>query len=103
LPPSFIDEARRNGADGVFLTGCRGGDCLHRFGNTWTEGRLDESREPHLRHWVPRQRLDYFWASSGDLELLRSELKHFRHTLSEPLQDNPAPGTVKKRVDIGHG
>jgi quinol-cytochrome oxidoreductase complex cytochrome b subunit/coenzyme F420-reducing hydrogenase delta subunit len=103
LPPSFIDYAMRNGADGVFLTGCRGGDCLHRFGNTWTEGRLDESREPHLRHWVPRQRLNYFWASSGDLDSLRCELKHFRHALYEHKQDNPAAASLEKGIDIGHG
>lgn len=87
LPPSFIDYAMRHGADGVFLTGCRSGDCLHRFGNTWTEQRLNESRDPYLRHWVPRQRLHYFWASPTDSGLLSNELVKFRHSLSEQSQE----------------
>ncbi len=87
LPPSFIDYAMRRGADGVFLTGCQSGDCLHRFGNTWTEGRLAENREPYLRHWVPRQRLHHFWAASIDSKSLTSELERFRHDLSEQAQD----------------
>lgn len=89
LPPSFIDYAMRHGADGVFLTGCRSGDCLHRFGNTWTEGRLTENRDPYLRHGVPRQRLHYFWAASVDSGALVSELARFRSTLSEQPRDNP--------------
>ena len=85
LPPSFIDYAMRHGADGVFLTGCRGGDCLHRFGNTWVEGRLDESREPYLRHWVPRQRLRFSWAASIDSTSLSRDLARFRHDLTQPV------------------
>jgi quinol-cytochrome oxidoreductase complex cytochrome b subunit/coenzyme F420-reducing hydrogenase delta subunit len=92
LPPSFIDYAMRHGADGVFLTGCQSGDCLHRFGNTWTEGRLTENREPYLRHWVPRQRLHYFWAASVDSRAVVSELARFRRTLSEQPQESPVPG-----------
>ena len=81
LPPSFIDYVMRHGANGVFLTGCRSGDCYHRFGNAWTEDRLNENREPFLRHWVPRKRLHYFWAASSDSELLTSALAEFQENL----------------------
>jgi len=101
LPPSFIDYAMRHGADGVFLTGCRSGDCLHRFGNTWTEGRLNESRDPHLRHWVPRQRLHYFWASSIDSKSLTKELAEFRHKLSEQAH-RAIPSESQNRNDADH-
>lgn len=92
LPPSFIDYAMHHGADGVFLTGCQSGGCLHRFGSTWTEGRLTENREPYLRRWVPRQRLHHFWAASVDSRAVVSELARFRRTLSEQPQESPAPG-----------
>ena len=97
LPPSFIDYAMRHGADGVFLTGCRSGDCLHRFGNTWTEERLNESRDPYLRHWVPRQRLHHFWAASIDSKSLISELAGFRHKLAEQAQ-----GTIVLKDQSGN-
>jgi len=83
LPPSFIDFALRNGAAGVFVTGCRAGDCRHRFGNTWTEGRLSEGREPHLRRVVPRNRLRIFWAAQSDFPKLESELELFRQRLAD--------------------
>jgi coenzyme F420-reducing hydrogenase delta subunit/ferredoxin len=84
LPPSFIDYALRHGADGVFLTGCRAGDCHHRFGNTWTEGRVAEEREPYLRRWVPRDRLRYFWAAPADFPELKRELELFCQSLDSP-------------------
>jgi quinol-cytochrome oxidoreductase complex cytochrome b subunit/coenzyme F420-reducing hydrogenase delta subunit len=90
LPPSFIDYAMPHGADGVFLTGCQSGGCLHRFGSAWTEGRLTENREPYLRRWVPRQRLHYSWAASVDSGTVVSELARFRKTLSKQSQENPA-------------
>jgi coenzyme F420-reducing hydrogenase delta subunit/ferredoxin len=98
LPPSFIDYAMRHGADGVFLTGCQSGGCLHRFGSTWTEGRLTENREPYLRRWVPRQRLHYFWAASVDSRALVSELARFRRTLSEQPQESPIPGPDEEKL-----
>jgi coenzyme F420-reducing hydrogenase delta subunit/ferredoxin len=98
LPPSFIDYAMRHGADGVFLTGCRSGDCFHRFGNTWTEGRLAENREPYLRHWVPRQRLHYCWAASVDSSSMASEFARFRRSLSEQLQDGTVLGPDRKKL-----
>lgn len=61
LPPAFVEYALRNGADGVFLSGCGTGDCRDRFGNTWTEQRLQRMREPFLRHLVPLERIQVFW------------------------------------------
>ena len=72
LPPSFLDYAlRRAGADGVLLTGCPPGDCFYRFGNHWTEQRMDGSREPHLRASVDRTRIRIHWAAGHETAALR--------------------------------
>ncbi|MFY9315658.1 MAG: hydrogenase iron-sulfur subunit, partial [Burkholderiales bacterium] len=62
LPPSFVEYALRNGADGVLVTGCPGGACDYRFGQRWLEERFAGAREPHLRANVPRERLRVAWA-----------------------------------------
>lgn len=78
LPPSFIDYALSRGvADGVFLTGCRDGECFHRLGMRWTEMRLAGERDPYLRARVPRERLATSWAAPTDRRRLESELAAF--------------------------
>lgn len=58
LPPSFIDYVlSRDLADGIFLAGCKGGECYSRFGLRWTEQRFAGQRDPHLRGRVPRERI----------------------------------------------
>jgi coenzyme F420-reducing hydrogenase delta subunit/ferredoxin len=83
LPPSFIEYALRgNTIDGVFLTGCREGDCLHRLGVEWIEQRLSAEREPHLRRRVQRERVGEYWAAASDLGKLEMEIKAFQLALS---------------------
>jgi len=86
LPPAFIEYALRRGrqgvgADGVLITGCRGGDCAYRFGNEWTEQRLAGAREPHLRAHVPRHRVQMAWANGGEEADLARALAAFRAEL----------------------
>ncbi len=82
LPPSLIDYALRDRkADGVLVTGCCEGDCLHRLGNTWMEQRLNGERPPQLRGRVERERVRVRWASSTDLTSLRREIGSFREDL----------------------
>lgn len=78
LPPSFIEYALRGGADGVVITGCCSGGCDFRFGNRWTEERLDHVREPHLRPRVPRERMRVVWADAVDAAALKTELHEFK-------------------------
>ena len=67
FPPSFIDMALSRGlADGVVITGCRSGNCAHRFGVSWTEARIEGTRDPYLRKRVPRERLLQYWAGPGE-------------------------------------
>ena len=96
LPPSLIDYALRHGADGVFVTGCRMGDCFHRLGNKWTQQRLNDERKPLLPRKVARDRVKFFMAVEADRKTLLRELDAFCHALSAPL-------TREKQVHVGEG
>lgn len=84
LSPSFIDFCLRQGAAGVFLTGCRMGDCYHRLGNLWTEQRLAEERKPELHRKVDRRRVGVCWAADSDQRKLERELLDFYNALPGP-------------------
>ena len=77
LPPSFVEYALREGADGVLVAGCRECDCAFRLGGTWTEQRLRGQREPHLRRTVSRRQLRVVWAGM-DRARIERELAQFR-------------------------
>jgi quinol-cytochrome oxidoreductase complex cytochrome b subunit/coenzyme F420-reducing hydrogenase delta subunit len=82
LPPSFVEYALRNGADGVVVSGCAEGDCEFRLGQSWTEERLAAKREPHLRRGnVDVTRLHVVTAGPGEPERLKAELAAFRARL----------------------
>ena len=67
LPPSFIDYALREGAEGVLVTGCLDGDCAYRLGNRWMDARLAGTREPHVRAAAPEDRAHIAWVGrNGD-------------------------------------
>ncbi|RME35170.1 MAG: hydrogenase iron-sulfur subunit [Gammaproteobacteria bacterium] len=84
LPPVFIDYViSRNLADGVFLTGCREGDCFYRLGIDWTEQRLARKRDPRLRSRVPLERIDRFWAGLAKGEELKRRIGDLQDRLRE--------------------
>jgi len=101
LPPSFIDFALKKGADGVFLTGCRMGDCYHRPGNTWVEQRLADERKPQLHRSVDRMRVAWFWAAVSDEKLLIRSIEEFRQKL--PARDNGATAVKADTADTVSG
>jgi len=82
LPPSFVEYALRQGADGVLVTGCGECDCAFRLGNNWTEQRLRAEREPHLRRTVRPNELRLIWAGKDGVSLQR-ELAEFRQELKQ--------------------
>jgi quinol-cytochrome oxidoreductase complex cytochrome b subunit/coenzyme F420-reducing hydrogenase delta subunit/NAD-dependent dihydropyrimidine dehydrogenase PreA subunit len=103
LPPPFIDFLiSRDHVDGVFLTGCRNGDCEYRLGQQWTIERLAERRDPRLRRRVPRERIHMFWAGRDRAEAARRELVQFRETLAAPPgtdtgdTQQPGPGSATR-------
>ena len=89
LPASFIDYTLRQGADGVFITGCRMGDCYHRLGNQFTQERLDGERKPKLSRRVERERVGFFMAAEADRKKLHRELESFHRSLptSDAVED----------------
>jgi len=102
LPPSFIDYTlSKNLADGVVITGCREGECHHRIGNIWTDGRMDRTRDPQLRRRVPTERLLRVWAGPTDRKRLASEIEEFQNRLRE-LPDDKGPARLHV-IDGGRG
>jgi coenzyme F420-reducing hydrogenase delta subunit len=97
LPPSFIEYALRDGADGVLIGACAPGGCEFRLGSRWTAERIAGTREPHLRDSVPRERVALAWADSGEDAALADALAALRRSL--PVR--PAP-TADDRTPV-HG
>ncbi len=81
LPPSLVDYVLKKGADGVFITGCRNGDCYHRFGNTWVDQRVAGLREPHLPSRTDQSKISIFRASDLERSQLEAKVAEFRQTL----------------------
>jgi len=96
LPPSFIDYVlSKNLSDGVVITGCREGECHHRIGNVWVDGRMARERDPQLRRRVPEERLLKAWAAPTDRRKLLSEIETFQVQLRHlPIDKGPARLTV---------
>ncbi|MFU8831224.1 MAG: hydrogenase iron-sulfur subunit [Wenzhouxiangella sp.] len=91
LPPSAIDHAlRKNGYAGVVITGCGDCDCHHRLGNTWTDERIERSRQPGLRARVPRDQILVEWLNYGEHHRLRASLSRFRERLAARASDSEA-------------
>ena len=81
LPPSFVEYALHDGADGVLVTGCPGTGCEFRLGQLWTADRLAGRREPHLRAQVPREQLATAWADPGQETVLQAALQRLRRQI----------------------
>ncbi len=84
LPPSFVEYALRDGADGVLIAGCREDGCEFRLGQRWTAQRLAGEREPHLRRSVPSAHWSAVWADAGEEAALRDALLELRRQASRP-------------------
>lgn len=102
LPPSFIDYIiSRDLADGVFLTGCREGNCHFRLGIDWTEARLARRRDPQLRQRVPRARIETAWTGAEDLAAARRRLAAFRNRLAAMAPYRTSAPWAKAREETG--
>ncbi|HSR62713.1 MAG TPA: 4Fe-4S binding protein [Gammaproteobacteria bacterium] len=83
LPPSFIDFIlSQNIADGVFLTGCKVGNCYNRFGINWTKQRITGERDPFLRERVSRERISQYWTGSVNRKKLIQKIIRFKEKLA---------------------
>ena len=98
MPPSVVEYALRDGAAGVVVSGCTEGGCAFRLGQRWTAGRLQGTREPHLRRTVPAQAWTTAWADAGEAARVQTALEALRRQLAASLAAQttnhpPRPGT----------
>ena len=99
LPPPFIDFLlSRKHVEGVFLTGCRAGDCEYRLGQQWTDQRIRQERDPHLRKRVPPERVRTFWAGRDRSRQVGTELARFQEQLKH-MDEASGSGRVSERSD----
>jgi len=78
MPATLVEYALANGADGVFVTGCRTNDCYYRYGNVWMDKRFDGSRQPILRQRAERSKIKVFRASAMDKNTMYKQLAEFQ-------------------------
>lgn len=83
LPLSFVDFViSKKLVDGVFLTGCRDGDCYYRLGIKKIETRITE-REPKSRKGVMTERLGMYWAGLTRRDDFFNKLTAFHEHLNK--------------------
>ncbi|MCP4391978.1 MAG: hydrogenase iron-sulfur subunit [Gammaproteobacteria bacterium] len=95
LPPTLVEYALKQGADGVMVTGCRQNDCFYRFGNNWTRLRFAGERKPALRARAERERIRIHGAAEPDLRSVEADLDEFSRHLVE-LNQAAASATTGK-------
>ena len=83
LPPTLVEYALKQGADGVMVTGCRHNDCYYRFGNRWTRMRFAGERKPILRGRAERERIRIHGGAEPDKRAIEKDLDEFCHRLRE--------------------
>jgi coenzyme F420-reducing hydrogenase delta subunit/NAD-dependent dihydropyrimidine dehydrogenase PreA subunit len=83
LPPTLVEYALKQGADGVMVTGCRHNDCYYRFGNRWTRMRFAGERKPILRGRADRKRIRIHGGAEPDRSAIERDLDEFRRSLRE--------------------
>ncbi|MDH3632668.1 MAG: hydrogenase iron-sulfur subunit, partial [Gammaproteobacteria bacterium] len=81
LPPTLVEYALKQGADGVMVTGCRHNDCYFRFGNRWTKMRFEGERKPSLRARAEHERIRLHGAAEPDRREIDQDLDEFRQQL----------------------
>ncbi len=81
LPPTLVEYALKQGADGVMVVGCRQNDCYFRFGNRWLLARFAGTRKPTLRGRAERNRIRVHGGAEPDRNDVARDLDDFRRHL----------------------
>ena len=82
LPSTLMEYALKKGADGIFITGCRTGDCYYRYGNVWLDKRFEGDRKPRLRARADRKRILVSRGAEIDGARIRRALSEFRNLIA---------------------
>jgi len=97
LPPSFVDYALREGAQGVVVSSCSTEDCEFRFGARWIAQRLAGEREPRLREAADRDRLWLFESAREEPQRLAAQIGRVRGELARAAAAEAARATDTAR------
>lgn len=79
MPATLVEYALAHGADGVFISGCRTGDCFFRYGNVWMDERFAGERQPIMRKRADRSRIKVFRAAETDSKGLYKAVAEFEN------------------------
>ncbi|MGD2111796.1 MAG: hydrogenase iron-sulfur subunit [Gammaproteobacteria bacterium] len=101
IPPSLVEYAQQQGADGILITGCRTGDCFFRLGNVWMDQRFGGLRKPVLRQRARRDRITVFRAAETDGKKLRRHLDDFQRRIAALGTEETAAGATPRGEDSG--
>ncbi len=102
IPPTLIEYALKRGADGVFIIGCRTGDCFFRYGNVWLDKRLTGERKPELRRRAERERIAVSRAAETDGAKLRKEFADFQRAIAALKSDESLSPEETPDKEAGH-
>ena len=100
IPPTLVEYAQRQGADGVFITGCRTGDCYYRLGNEWLDERFRGRRKPVLRQRAKRDRITVYRAAETDTAKLRRRFAEFQREIAA-LKQEEAVSSANQDREVG--
>ncbi len=64
--PQFIVKALRDGADGVWISGCHPGDCHYQTGNYFARRRFYVMKELLEFVGVEPERINFSWVSASE-------------------------------------
>jgi len=69
------------GIEGVYVAGCRHGDCDYRRGNDWFEARLAGARAPVIKRSVDKSRVRLAALSAVEQEAFLADLREFHASI----------------------
>lgn len=103
IPPTLVEYALKKGADGVFITGCRTGDCFYHNGNIWLDKRFAGACKPVLRRRAERERIAVSRAADIDGAKLRKDVADFQQAIAALKSVGPSAAADMPAKGIGHG
>ena len=82
IQPIMLEEAFKQGAEGVFVMGCQIGDCHFREGNKWCQERLLGQRPPNIKKTVDKNKVRGYWLAKCDYKKFLNKLNKFEEDLN---------------------
>ena len=82
IQPIMLEEAFKQGAEGVFVMGCQIGDCHFREGNKWCQERLLGQRPPNIKKTVDKNKVRGYWLAKCDYKKFIEKINRFEEELT---------------------